>query len=371
MNLVFKNIINESPFAIIIFDATFQIIYSNKTFDKQTGYFSEEIKNKSFLDIIDENFQQKLKDFVTLPEDPLVTEGCLIDKKEKKVLTELTVVKQKKDLFTAYLKFIESCDDKVNISAAEKVEYFETLSHESNESIILRISSDNKVIFVTDSIRKVLGYTPHELLHKDALEFFHPDDVERIFQKRIHAITNKIRYYTQNFRFMHKDGNFIWMEAKINRQFDNKGNILKTIAIARDISRRIEYEDALLKAKQMAEEAVKTKNKFLSEISHDIRTPMNAIIGVSHLLLNKSPRKDQIDLINTIKFSGENLLALINDVLDFSKIQINKIEFESIDFNLSLLLKSLKIGFRTPAESKGLKFNIIAKGKVQKKLPAV
>ena len=364
MNLGYKSILDKSPLPIIIFDIRFNIVYSNNKFNKYLYFTSNEIKHISVLKLLDQNTQNEISNFIENNGQEFRGFCQLKDKFDQAVLSELIISKSdQNNLFTAYF-YIKNTKKEKDIPFDEKVEYFDTLAHESNESIIITINNENKAVYITDSVTKILGYAPDDIINMDVLDFCYPDDVQRLLRKRELSIQKAIQHYSQTFRFRHKNGKYIWLEAKINRNFSPEGIPIKTIAIVRDISKRIEYEDALIKAKQMAEEAVTSKNKFLSEISHDIRTPMNAIIGVSHLLLNKNPRKDQIDLINTIKFSGENLLALINDILDFSKIQINKIEFESVDFNLSLLLKSLKIGFKTPAESKGVRFDVITKGKI-------
>ncbi len=114
----------------------------------------------------------------------------------------------------------------------------------------------------------------------------------------------------------------------------------------------------LVEAKEKAESASKAKQKFLSNMSHEIRTPLNAVIGLSEILMMENPREDQIELLRSIKFSGENLLVLINDILDFSKIEEGKIKIESTPFNATQLLTNLKNTFKNKAENKNLEFNL-------------
>ncbi len=99
--------------------------------------------------------------------------------------------------------------------------------------------------------------------------------------------------------------------------------------------------DHLLKAKNKAEKKAKVKSDFLSTMSHEIRTPLNAVIGMTHMLLEDSPRKDQLEQLNILKFSADNLLVLINDILDYSKIEAGKMELVHMDFDLTQMMSNL------------------------------
>ena len=114
----------------------------------------------------------------------------------------------------------------------------------------------------------------------------------------------------------------------------------------------------LIEAKEKAEAASKAKQKFLSNMSHEIRTPLNAVIGLSEILMMENPREDQIELLRSIKFSGQNLLVLINDILDFSKIEEGKIKIEKTPFDASQLFTNMKNTFKGKAENRNLKFNL-------------
>lgn len=96
---------------------------------------------------------------------------------------------------------------------------------------------------------------------------------------------------------------------------------------------KLKTEEDLIIAKRKAEQASIAKEQFLSTMSHEIRTPLNAVIGMSQLLLNQNPRDDQMEFLQALKFSGENLLALINEILDYSKIESGKLVVEELQFN--------------------------------------
>ena len=98
----------------------------------------------------------------------------------------------------------------------------------------------------------------------------------------------------------------------------------------------------LQREKEKAELASKAKADFLSVMSHEIRTPLNGILGLTNILMNGSPRQDQLSHLNLLKFSGDNLLVIINDILDFNKIEAGKINLEKVDFDLYGLCTSIR-----------------------------
>lgn len=121
-------------------------------------------------------------------------------------------------------------------------------------------------------------------------------------------------------------------------------------------------------AKDAAEEATQAKSQFLSTMSHEIRTPLNAIIGLANLLNENNPRPDQRDNIEVLKTSSNNLLAILNDVLDFSKLEAGKMEIEMVDFNLKTLVSHLYELFSVKANEKGLKLTLDFDYKIPPKL---
>jgi signal transduction histidine kinase/ActR/RegA family two-component response regulator len=109
---------------------------------------------------------------------------------------------------------------------------------------------------------------------------------------------------------------------------------------------------------QKAEKSSQAKSEFLSIMSHEIRTPLNAVIGMSNLLQMSNPRADQKENLEILKFSASNLLALVNDVLDFNKIESGKVVFEKVSLNLDDLMQNVCGGQKIKAETKGLTFKL-------------
>jgi PAS domain S-box-containing protein len=131
--------------------------------------------------------------------------------------------------------------------------------------------------------------------------------------------------------------------------------IANQIAIA--LQRRMMLDNLIL-ARMKAEEAAQSKQAFMSTMSHEIRTPLNEVIGITNLLLQGGPREDQMDYIKALKFSGNHLLTLVNDVLDYNKMESGKIIFEQTQFNLSDFLDEIMRSYSFRSKAKNISFDI-------------
>ena len=149
-------------------------------------------------------------------------------------------------------------------------------------------------------------------------------------------------------------------ESTRNEPFDNyDSEFVQLLAnwVGSEISRK-QNEERLKEEKERAQQASMVKQQFLSTMSHEIRTPLNGIIGTTQILLRTEPRSDQKLHLETLQFSGNNLMALINDVLDFSKIEEGKLELEEADFSLKTLVDSIEKANLPLSEKRSLQFKL-------------
>ncbi len=150
------------------------------------------------------------------------------------------------------------------------------------------------------------------------------------------------------------DGHETWVSTTKLPLYDERGKIVGTFGISRDITEQKHAAEALRKAKEAAEVASKAKSQFLATMSHEIRTPMNGIIGMIDLLMNTNPTDQQRTYLNLAGQSAETLLTLINDILDFSKIEAGRFELESSPFGLRDTLGDALQTLERAAYEKGL-----------------
>lgn len=135
--------------------------------------------------------------------------------------------------------------------------------------------------------------------------------------------------------------NDVVFEVTFTPRLNADGSIQEVLGLAMDVTGHEKGKQSLTRAKQIAEKASQMKQEFIANMSHEIRTPMNAIIGFANLLSETTMDPLQTDFVDSIKSSGENLLALVNDILDFSKIEAGKLRVEKEDFEIRKSIKSL------------------------------
>jgi PAS domain S-box-containing protein len=126
------------------------------------------------------------------------------------------------------------------------------------------------------------------------------------------------------------------------------------LTVCTDVTEDRYHHLDILAARHQAERASRAKSEFLSVMSHEIRTPLNAVIGITHLLLQESPRADQAENLKVLRFSAETLLVLVNDILDYSKIEAGRVELEETELSLREIIEGIRLSLSALAEEKGI-----------------
>ncbi len=209
------------------------------------------------------------------------------------------------------------------------------------------VSFDGYFTRVNPAFERTLGFTSTEMTARPFLDFIHPEDREATMGEVRRLSAGKETLSFRN-RYATKSGGWKWLEW--NALVD--GQLI--YAVGRDVSTQIEIEERLRQAKEHAEQASHAKSDFLARMSHEIRTPMNAIIGMADLLSRTALLADQREYVRISQRAGDNLLRLIDDVLDLSKIESDRIELERVGFDLAdLAAKTVEL-ISIGAREKGL-----------------
>jgi PAS domain S-box-containing protein len=225
---------------------------------------------------------------------------------------------------------------------------------------IVIINREGSIIRWNSAATDIFGHTEEEVKGKILTEIIIPTSYRQLYTDGFHRFLSGGNSNILNKRLeltgMRKNGAEFPIELTVTAirhesEFYFNGFI-------RDISIRKQREEELVQMKEKAEQAAKAKSQFLSVMSHELRTPLNAVIGITHLLLQGSPREDQQEDLRTLQFSGESLLNIINDILDFTKLDSGKIELSAIDFNLRDLVQSLYQSFSYRAKEKHIVFDV-------------
>ena len=162
----------------------------------------------------------------------------------------------------------------------------------------------------------------------------------------------------REWTYVRKDGSRVRVSLVVTAMRDAAGALFGYLGMARDVTQQNRFEASLREAMQSAEQANLAKSQFLANMSHEIRTPMNAVIGLTHLLGRSRLDTQQADLLAKIKLASKSLLAVINDVLDLSKIEAGELMMERSPFSLPQLMADLQSVMSVQAEAKSIGFAI-------------
>jgi PAS domain S-box-containing protein len=207
--------------------------------------------------------------------------------------------------------------------------------------------STNQVIF-NERWAEMLGEEVENVLPNISswVDRAHSDDIQKC-QEAIEAhFRGDTEYYETTHRMRHKDGTWRWIldRGQLVERTPN-GKPLRMVGTHLDVTDQME-------ARLKAEAATNAKAQFLANMSHEIRTPMNGIIGMTQLLLETELTQEQQTILKDIDYSSHSLLSIINDILDLSKIESGKLDFNPINFNLHSLLENATLVIRSKAEEK-------------------
>lgn len=243
---------------------------------------------------------------------------------------------------------------KAQLKIEESERRFRSLIENNSDGIVL-INAESKIIYNSRSSEKILGYSLEELNEIEITDIIHSDDIVKIrcLIKDLTSETGKVTRF--DLRAYRRNGDIIWLEVVGKNMFHDEA--VKAIVINyHDISLRKAALEALIKAKQEAESSSKLKSILLTNINHEVRTPMNSILGFSELLLQYSKGANLKTYAEYIYSSGQRLMSTLESIITFAEMESNPLKIESHIISTTNLFDYVEETYKIRSTHSGVKF---------------
>ncbi len=271
-----------------------------------------------------------------------VSKVCLAASEEKLRVANASLIKDIAEL--------EALEERLRQSEAR----FRSMIENVKDHAIFMLDAGGRVMTWNQGAESVGGYRPEEIIGKYFSCFYTAEDIHSGKPQRILNTAMAGGYCEDEGWRIRKDGSRYWANVVITAVRNGGNDVLGFSNVTRDLTRRRRVEVELRAAKENAESANEAKSSFLVNISHEIRTPMTGILGMAGLLSETELMPRQKEFCDIIKQSGDALLTIINELLDFSKIESGKMELEILDFNLRSVVDDVVALFAMQAADKGV-----------------
>jgi len=247
------------------------------------------------------------------------------------------------------LSEIKEAEDKLRQSE----DRYRTIIDNTSE-IIYTLSLDGLFTYVSPSWTRHLGHPVEEVVGKAFVDFVHDDDVLKGKVYTYRLFKDPAHRGSCVYRAVHADGSVRWHETSGSVVLDADGKPMHFVGLSHDVSERRQSRAALEEARDAALASSRAKSQFLATVSHEIRTPLNGVLGMTNLLAETELTKEQEGYLKTIQSSGEILRRVIDDVLDFSRIEAGKLTITPLAVEVVSAIQDVVSLFEGRAQEKGI-----------------
>ena len=242
----------------------------------------------------------------------------------------------------------------------------------ASEISIIATAPDLTIQVFNTGAERLLGYASEELVGRATPIVIHDADEVRVRGDELSALLGRTvegrAVFTEpstlqcprEWTYLRKDGSRVDVSLVVTAMHGDDGALLGYLGIAHDVTQQKQYEKSLREATDKAEQASRAKSEFLANMSHEIRTPLNAVIGISYVLRRMGLDAEQAKCVAKIEIAGKSLLAVIEDVLDLSKVEAGELLLEHASFNPHHVLQDLAAVMTAQAHAKGIALEIDA-----------
>ena len=237
------------------------------------------------------------------------------------------------------------------LSSEEK---FRQLAENVREVFWMMTRDAERLLYVSPAYEQIWGRTCESAYQNPMLwlEAIHPEDLEQA--RKLLAVRDTEQPAEAEFRIRTPDGQEKWIRDRAFPVCDEAGQVVRVVGVAEDITEQRHYREELIRAREGAESANRAKSRFLANMSHELRTPMNGVLGMVQLLETTDLTEEQQHYVTIAQNSGRALLAIIDEILDHSKIEARKVVLECRQFNPHSTIEDVLQMIRVQASAKGL-----------------
>lgn len=334
---------------IAILDQKMRIIFQSESVKQILGYETWELSNKLFLEVIKRSSVSKFTAYInrimssTIPEEILEPLTISLMHKNKSFIDfEISIHNARQNpAVRGFILYARSIAERKEILGQYHIVQRALESVTTAIGIVDALNPSYPLVYVNQAFETLTGYSQSEILGND-LSIIYKDDSE---QDGIKDITDAVKKGTScksTIRNYKKNGDLYWNELVVSPISDENGNITHYVGIHNDITERIKLEQQLIDSKERAEAGDKAKSEFLTTMSHEIKTPLNGILGLATILESSNLTSELKDIVKIIKNNGINLQNILTNILEYTKLISGKIKKFETECNLYKLADEIQ-----------------------------